>query len=43
MTASARFVLATANPHKATEIGEILAGVVELLPRLQEHLSGNTV
>jgi XTP/dITP diphosphohydrolase len=33
VTASARFVLATANPHKATEIGEILAGVVELLPR----------
>jgi XTP/dITP diphosphohydrolase len=33
VTASARFVLATANPHKSTEIGEILAGVVELLPR----------
>jgi XTP/dITP diphosphohydrolase len=28
-----RFVLATANPHKAAEIAEVLAGVVELLPR----------
>lgn len=28
-----RFVLATANPDKAREITEILAGVVELVPR----------
>jgi XTP/dITP diphosphohydrolase len=28
-----RFVLATANRHKAAEITEVLAGVVELLPR----------
>lgn len=28
-----RFVLATANRHKAAEIAEVLAGVVELLPR----------
>lgn len=30
------FVLATANRHKADEIGEILAGVVQLLPRPDE-------
>ncbi|MDQ1439834.1 MAG: hypothetical protein QOG97_62, partial [Acidimicrobiaceae bacterium] len=28
-----RFVLATANPHKAVEIAEVLAGLVELVPR----------
>ncbi|MDQ6617739.1 MAG: RdgB/HAM1 family non-canonical purine NTP pyrophosphatase [Actinomycetota bacterium] len=28
-----RFVLATANRHKAAEISEVLGGVVELLPR----------
>lgn len=28
-----RFVLATANPHKAAEIAELLAGVVDLVPR----------
>ena len=27
------FVLATANPHKAAEIADLLAGVVEVLPR----------
>jgi len=31
-----RFVLATANPHKAAEIAEVLAGVVELLPRPED-------
>jgi XTP/dITP diphosphohydrolase len=30
------FVLATANPHKAREIGEILGGGVELIPRPPE-------
>lgn len=30
------FVLATANPHKAAEITEVLAGVVELVPRPPE-------
>ena len=28
-----RLVCATANPHKVAEIAEILAGLVELLPR----------
>jgi XTP/dITP diphosphohydrolase len=31
-----RFVLATANPDKATEIAEILGGRIELLPRPSE-------
>ncbi len=31
-----RFVIATANRHKAAEITEVLAGVVELLPRPAE-------
>lgn len=31
-----RFVLATANRHKAVEIAEILGGVVELVPRPED-------
>ncbi len=33
---TARFVLATANRHKAVEIAELLAGVVELVPRPED-------
>jgi XTP/dITP diphosphohydrolase len=33
---TARFVLATANRHKAAEIAELLAGVVELVPRPED-------
>lgn len=33
MEALPRLVCATANPHKVAEIAEILAGLVELLPR----------